>query len=135
LGLAFYIQLSSLRRTARALSEIHKVSKTAACEWVRRFSGKVNVNPCLGGLTVLGEACVKVNGLEYWVYAALDVDRNEIISMMVHPSRNALAAEQFIREVLNYCEGKPTFMVDSAPWLRQALEELGLTYNAESFRR
>jgi transposase-like protein len=77
LGLAFYIRLSSLRRAARALSEIHKVSKTAACEWVRRFSGKVNVNPCLGGLTVLGEVCVKVNGLEYWVYAALDVDRNE----------------------------------------------------------
>ena len=49
LGLAFYIQLSSLRRAARALSEIHKVSKTAACEWVRKFSEKVNVNPCLGG--------------------------------------------------------------------------------------
>jgi hypothetical protein len=29
LGLAFYIQLSSLRRAARALSEIHRVSKTA----------------------------------------------------------------------------------------------------------
>jgi hypothetical protein len=32
LGLAFYIQLSSLRRAARALSEIHKVSKTAVQE-------------------------------------------------------------------------------------------------------
>jgi hypothetical protein len=29
LGLAFYIQLSSLRRAARALSEVHRVSKTA----------------------------------------------------------------------------------------------------------
>jgi len=46
----------------------------------------------------------KVNG--YWVYAALDVDRNEIFSMRVYPSRNALAAEQFIREVLKYCDGK-----------------------------
>jgi len=26
----------------------------------------------------LDETCVKVNGLEYWVYAVLDVDRNEI---------------------------------------------------------
>jgi transposase-like protein len=49
----------------------------------------------------------KVNG--YWVYAALDVDGNEILSMRVYPSRNALAAEQFIREVLKYCDGKPTF--------------------------
>jgi hypothetical protein len=50
LGLAFYIQLSSLRRAARALSEIHKVSKTAVWKWVRKFSEKVNVKPCLGGL-------------------------------------------------------------------------------------
>jgi hypothetical protein len=34
LGLAFYIQLSSLRRAARALSEIHRVSKTAVWKWL-----------------------------------------------------------------------------------------------------
>jgi len=71
----------------------------------------------------------------YWVYAAIDVDRNEIISMRVYPSRNALAAEQFIREALEYCEGKPMFIVDNAPWLKQTLEELALQYNAESFRK
>jgi len=54
--------------------------------------------------------------------------------MRVYPSRNALATEQFIREVLKYCEGKPMFIVDNAPWLKQPLEELGLQYNAESFR-
>jgi putative transposase len=55
--------------------------------------------------------------------------------MRVYQSRNALAAEQFIREVLKYCDGKPTFIVDNAPWLKRALEEPGLPYNAESFRR
>jgi len=34
LGLAFYIQLCSLRRAARALSEVHRVSKTAVWKWV-----------------------------------------------------------------------------------------------------
>jgi len=29
-------------------------------------------------LIALDETCVKVNGLGYWVYAAIDVDRNEI---------------------------------------------------------
>jgi putative transposase len=95
LGLAFYIQLSSLRRAARALSEVRSVSKTAVWKWVRKFSEKVNV----------------------------------------YPSRNALATEQFINEVLKYCEGKPTFIVDNAQWLKQALEEQGLPYNVESFRR
>jgi transposase-like protein len=49
-------------------------------------------------LIALDETCVKVNGYE--VYAA---------SMRVYPLRNGLAAEQFIREVLKYCDGKPTF--------------------------
>ena len=38
-------------------------------------------------LIALDEACVKVNGLEYWVYAAVDVDRNEVLSMRVYPSK------------------------------------------------
>jgi len=41
--------------------------------------------------------------------------------MRVYPSRNTLAAEQFIREALKYCEGKPTFIVADAPWLKRAL--------------
>ena len=60
LGLAFYIQLSSLRRAARALSEIHRVSKTAVWKWVRKFSERVNVKPSrmFRRLIALDEACV-----------------------------------------------------------------------------
>jgi transposase-like protein len=43
----------------------------------------------------LDETCV--NGLKYWVYAAIDVDRrNEILSMRVFPSRNALTTKIFV---------------------------------------
>jgi transposase-like protein len=49
---------------------------------------------------------VKVNGLEYWVYAAIDVDRNEVLSMRVFPSRNVLVTKLFIEEVLRYCDGR-----------------------------
>jgi transposase-like protein len=35
-----------------------------------------------------------------WVYAAIDVDRNEVLSMRVFPSRNVLATKLFIEEVL-----------------------------------
>lgn len=34
-GLVLYIQLSSLRRVAKALSEIHKVPKTVIWKWPR----------------------------------------------------------------------------------------------------
>jgi len=96
LGLAFYIQLSSLRRAAKALPEVHRVS-TAVWKWVRRLGERLNVNPSriARRLIALDETCVKANGSEYWVYAAMDVDRNEIISMRVFPSRNSLATKLF----------------------------------------
>jgi transposase-like protein len=59
----------------------------------------------------------------------LDVDRNEIYESL--PTRNILTTKQFIDEVLNYCIGRPEFIVDNAPWLKHALEELGLTYNTK----
>jgi hypothetical protein len=45
LGLAFYIWLSSFRKTARALSETRKVSKTAVWKCVRELNEKVNTKP------------------------------------------------------------------------------------------
>ena len=73
--------------------------------------------------------------MEYWVYAAIDVDGNEVLSMRVFPSRNVLATKLFIEEVLKHCDGTPTFTVDSATWLTSVLKELGLRCNVESFRR
>jgi len=77
----------------------------------------------------LDETCVRVNGLKYWVYAA--IDRNEILSMRVFPSKNTLTTKIFVENVLKYCDGRPMFVVDEAPWLREVLERLG--YYVESF--
>jgi transposase-like protein len=64
LGLAFYVQLSSLRSAAGALSEIHRVSKTAVWKWVRKFGERVNVKPSrmVRRLIALDETCVKYYG-------------------------------------------------------------------------
>jgi hypothetical protein len=46
LGLAFYIQLSSLRRAAGALSCPRCIGfLRPVWEWVKKFSGKVDVEP------------------------------------------------------------------------------------------
>jgi len=50
LGLAFYIQLSSLRRAARALSEVHR-AKTAVGSGLGSLVGGLMLNlGLLGGL-------------------------------------------------------------------------------------
>jgi hypothetical protein len=56
----------------------------------------------------LDETCVKVNGLEYWVYAALDVDRNEIYESS---SSKYSYHQQFIDVKLLYW--RTAFIVDN----------------------
>ena len=135
LGLAFYIQVSSLRRTARALSECRRVSKTDVWKLVQKLKARlrfsVEVKP--RRFIAVDETCVKVNGQHCWVYSALDIDRNELISMRVYPARSSLTSESFLKGVLKHCRGRPRFIVDRAPWLKEALKELGLPHQHQTF--
>jgi len=80
LGLAMYFQTSSLRGTVRVLSEFCRVSKTAVWKWVVKLRRRLKVasGRKRRRLIAVDEACVKVNGQHYWVYSALDIDRNEL---------------------------------------------------------
>jgi transposase-like protein len=75
----------------------------------------------------LDETCVEVNGLKYWVYAALDVDRNKIISMMVF--QELAGYKLSIEEVLLYCVGNHTFVVDRAPLAQRSSRGYGPQIN------
>jgi putative transposase len=136
LGIAIYVQTSSVRRTAKILSELHSVSHNAVHKWIKKFKERLPIitEKKRRKLIAIDETVVKANGKKYYVYAAIDVERNELILMRVYPSRNYLTTKLFISEVLKYCENKPKFVVDKAPWLRKALESLGLDFEHQSFR-
>ena len=76
----------------------------------------------------MDETVVKARKKKYYVYSAVDVDRNELVLMRVYPMRNYLTTKSFIKEVLNYCENKPRFIVDKAPWIINALKSLNLEF-------
>jgi len=136
LGIAIYIQTSSTMRTAKILSEYHPVSHTAVWKCVKKFEEKLPIltEKKRRNLIALDETVVKANKKRYYVYSAADVERNELILMRVYTARNYLTAISFIGEVLNYCENKPKFVIDRAPWLKRALECLGLEFEHQTFR-
>ena len=70
----------------------------------------------------------------YFVYSAVDVERNELILMKVYTTRNWLVTKSFVKEVLNYCENMPKFVIDKAPWLKRVLESLNLEFEHKGFR-
>ncbi|CAD7768623.1 hypothetical protein AIOGIFDO_00363 [Candidatus Methanoperedenaceae archaeon GB37] len=61
----------------------------------------------------------------YYVYSAVDVEKNELILIRAYTNRNYLVTRSFLREVLKFCENKPKFIVDKAPWLYRCAEEPG----------
>ncbi len=137
LGIAMYSQTSSLRKTARVLSEIHPVSKTAVWRWIKKVESKLP-NPTekkQRDLVLIEETVVKGNGLNYYIYSAVDKERNEIILMRVYPSRNYLTSKSFIKETLELCENIPKFIIDKGPWLKSALQSLNLEFEHETFRQ
>ena len=115
LGIATYIQTSS-RRTGKILSEFHPVSHNAVHKWIKKFEEKlpIVVEKKPRKVVAIDETVVKANKKRYYI------ERNELILMSVYTTRNYLTAKSFIREVLNYCESEPKFVIDKAPWLRRA---------------
>ncbi|MHC1625834.1 MAG: DDE-type integrase/transposase/recombinase [Methanoculleaceae archaeon] len=136
LGIATYIQTSSTRRTVRILTEFHPVSHTTIWKWIKKLEEKLSISTekKKRNLIALDETVVKANKKRYYVYAAIDVERNELILMRVYPTRNWLVTKSFVKEVLKYCENKPKFVIDKAPWLIDALKSLNLEFEHEGFR-
>ena len=137
LGIATYIQISSTRRTAKILSEFHPVSHNAVHKWIKKLEEKLPIatEKKKRNLIALDETVVKANKKRYFVYSAVDVERNELILMRVYPTRNWLVTKSFVKEVLRYCENKPKFVIDKAPWLIDALKSLNLELEHERFRK
>ncbi|WP_457549952.1 hypothetical protein [Archaeoglobus sp.] len=99
LGIAIYVQTSSTRRTAKILSEIHPVSHTAVLKWVKKFEEKLSISneKKERNLIAIDETVVKANGEIYYIYAAIDVVRNELILMRVYTTRNYLITDRVIK--------------------------------------
>jgi transposase-like protein len=101
--------------------------------WVHRFSSLFKPSKRARRLVAVDETVLKVNGQTCYLWAAIDVDTNEILAVYASRGRGIPCAVKFLRKVLDSCEGKPVIVVDRGPWYRWALERLGITYFHEAF--
>jgi transposase-like protein len=61
-------------------------------------------------LVAVDETLLKVNGLICYLWAAIDVDTNEILALHASRGRGIPSAIEFLRKVLDSCEGKPVVL-------------------------
>jgi transposase-like protein len=120
----------------RGLSErlcLTGASRESVRIWVHRFSSLFKPSKRARRLVAIDETVLKVNGQTCYLWAAIDVDTNEILALYASRGRGIPCAVKFLRKVLDSCEGKPVIIVDRGPWYRWALERLGITYFHETF--
>jgi putative transposase len=84
-------------------------------------------------LVAVDETVLKVNGQICYLWAAIDVDTDEVLAVYASRGRGIPSAIKFLRKVLDSCVGKPVIVVDRGPWYRWALDRLGITYFHEAF--
>jgi transposase-like protein len=101
--------------------------------WVHRFSSLFKPSKRVRRLVAVDETVLKINGLICYLWAAIDVDTNEILALYASRGRGIPNAIKFLKMVLRSCDGKPVIVVDRGPWYRWSLERLGITYFHETF--
>jgi putative transposase len=101
--------------------------------WVHRFSSLFRPSRRVSRLVAVDETVLKVSGQTCYLWAAINVDTNEILAVYASRGRGIPSAVKFLRKILDSCECKPLIVVDRGPWYRWALDRLGITYIHETF--
>jgi transposase-like protein len=101
--------------------------------WAHRSSSLFKPSKRARRLVAVDETVLKINGQICYLWAAIDVDTNEILALYASRGRGLPNAIKFLKMVLRSCDGKPIVVVDRGPWYRWALERLGITYFHETF--
>jgi transposase-like protein len=77
--------------------------------WVHRFSSLFKPSKRARRL-VVNETVLKVKGQICYLWAAIDVDTNEILAVYASRGRGIPSAIEFLRKILDSCEGKPVIL-------------------------
>jgi transposase-like protein len=74
--------------------------------WAHRSSSLFRPSRRVRRLVAVDETVLKVNGQTCYLWAAIDVDTNEILALHASRGRGIPSAIEFLRKVMDTCEGK-----------------------------
>lgn len=129
LGIRLHLSGLSLSNT---VSELEKFgverSRKAVHDWVQKadLQPTSDANP---DHIALDETVIRINGQQYWLYAAVDPDSNEFLHVRLFTTTTTAVTQQFLRELREkYDISAAVFLVDHAHHLAAALQRVGLRF-------
>jgi transposase-like protein len=98
--------------------------------WAHRSSSLFRPSKRVRRLVAVDETVLKVNSQICYLWAAIDVDTNEILAVYASKGRGIPSAIEFlrkVRKVLDSCEGKPVIRIER--WFREVKNRTKRFYN------
>ncbi len=130
LSLSNTVSILEMFGVKRARSTVHN--------WVH----KADLQPDSGrnpDHVAVDETVIRLNDEQYWLYAAVDPDTNELLHTKLEPTRNNVLAHSFFRELREkhdvddavFLVDGTVFLVDGATQLKDACTRHGLRFRYE----
>jgi putative transposase len=129
LGIRLHLAGLSLSNTIRELEKFGvKRSRKAVHDWVQ----KADLQPADDASpdhVALEETVIRINGQQFWLYAAVDSDTNRFLHIRLFTTTTTALTQQFLREIRErYDVSDAVFLVDYAQYLAAALRRAGLRF-------
>ena len=129
LGIRLHLSGLSLSNTVREIEKFGvKRSRKAVHDWVQKadLQPASNANP---DHIALDETVIRINGQQFWLYAAVDPETNKFLHMRLFTTTTTALTQQFLRELREKHDVEnAVFLVDHAQHLAAALQRAGLRF-------
>ena len=77
------------------------------------------------------ETVIRLNGEQYWLYAAVNPETNDLLHTQLEPTTNSVLSQQFLRQLREKHDVENAeFLIDGSASLNDACSRLGLDYRA-----
>ncbi|MDS0300915.1 IS6 family transposase [Halogeometricum sp. S1BR25-6] len=132
LGIQSHLAGLSLSNTVSLLENLGvERSRKAVHDWVQ----KADLQPTDGespNHVALDETVIRINSLQYWLYAACDPETNQLLHVRLFPTTTTSATQIFLTELREkHSVESAVFLVDGAQHLQTALSRTGLRFHSK----
>jgi len=129
LGIRLHLSGLSLSNTIRELEKFGaKRSRKAVHDWVQK-AGLQPADDASPDHVALDETVIRINGQQFWLYAAVDPDTNKFLHIRLFTTTTTVLTQHFLRELQEKHDvSDAVFLVDYAQHLATALRRAGLRF-------
>ena len=132
LSIQLHLSGLSLSNTVR-VCEVFGVQRARST--VHNWVHKADLQPESGknpDHIAVDETVIQLNNEQYWLYAAVDAETNELLHTTLEPTRNTMIAQQFLTEIEEKHDvSEAVFLIDGAQSLQTACRRTGYDFRYE----